>query len=116
MSRTAVAHRVTLDADPPREIVGDLVGGLETHARPADPGEEELGDGTRVVGRSAHQPIYDPGRERTGCDAEPSGAFATAKPAPSGMCPAEARRERVSAPAVRTPASPLAATLALRCG
>jgi len=49
-------HRGAIDAHPTGEVVCDLVRRLEPEARPADPGEQELGDRPRVVvlGRRAH--------------------------------------------------------------
>ena len=42
-------HRVAIDTDAPGEVVGDLVGRFEPEARPADPGEQQLGDGARAL-------------------------------------------------------------------
>jgi hypothetical protein len=48
-------HRVALDTDAAREIVRHLVGGLDAEARPADTGEEKVGDRPGVVARLAHR-------------------------------------------------------------
>ena len=54
-----VAHRVSLHADAACKVVGHLVDRLEAQRRPADAGEEQLGDRPEVVvlGSARHAPI-----------------------------------------------------------
>ena len=83
-------HRATLPNDvdvvvkvqrpnAARQIVGDLLDRLDAHRRPADAGEEQLGDGPRLVGglgaHRAHSTVVaerqpqttaEPGRARSG--------------------------------------------------
>ena len=68
-----VAHRlphgVTLDPDASRQVVGDLLHRLHAHRRPADTGEEQLGDGPRLaIGLGAHR------AHSTGADTQPPGS------------------------------------------
>ena len=93
-----VAHRVALDPDPAREVVGDVVGRLGRERQPAEPGQQQLleacaaprcrlGSAVPVHGRSVR------GRALRACEAVLAGAAVRAARA-AGAAALAARRVR----------------------